>query len=48
VADRPAALVRHPEAELEERPALDLKGKHEAVPVYAPKVPAAEARAPRG
>jgi adenylate cyclase len=46
IADRTAALLRrHQEVELEERPRQQLKGKREAVAVYAPNVRAADAGA---
>jgi adenylate cyclase len=43
LTDRTAALLDGDQAELEERPGLELKGKRDAVPVYAPKAPAADA-----
>ncbi len=47
LTDRTAALVHREQVELEERPGLELKGKRDAVPVYAPKLRAANASAPR-
>jgi adenylate cyclase len=45
LTERTARLLSRDQVELEERPPLELKGKREAVPVYAPKVPAADASA---
>lgn len=37
VAERTVSLLQHPEVELVERTGIELKGKSETVPVYAPK-----------
>jgi adenylate cyclase len=47
LTERTAALLGRDRVELEERPGLELKGKRDAVTVYAPKVRAADAGAPR-
>jgi adenylate cyclase len=47
LTDRTAGLLHRDQVELQERPGLELKGKRDAVPVYAPKVRAADAGATR-
>jgi adenylate cyclase len=47
LTERTAALLSR-EVELEGRPPMELKGKRDAVPVYAPKVRAADASASPG
>jgi adenylate cyclase len=47
LTDRTAALLHRERPELKVRPGLELKGKRDAVPVYAPKARAAEGSVPR-
>ncbi len=47
LTERTAALLHRERLELEERPGLELKGKRDAVVVYAPKARAADPSAPR-